>query len=971
MYRFFMTVSARTGRRILLLVLAFLGLLCLTLLGIFQSNWFREWLQAEIFERSGYTVRAAALSYRLPFGIVADSVQLSKARQFELKTARLRASFNPFDLWSSTLGRIEVETPVLQLDIDEIMKAPKSEPTRIALRNLSIRDGTIVVRKGGETLFELPNINVNADNLNLGGQSGVNLRADVPRLNGEAELSLKGQIRDFESQVIVRSKQATGIFSRRTTEPVELLHLRIKMRAPAEQQAEATIESKFDNLVIGAHKLTATLNTQVTMDANFTEANFSGAATIADFPHSVSPVALQFAKGNASANFTGSYSMANKLLIVKAFSLNSHLGKGSGAGEIKFTPQPASVNAKLVLRELPVEIFKAHLPAPLNRWSYQGQGQIELDLQGAWSALTAKGTLQSDKLQIRGDDIAIANAFLVAPFEWTKPALRFKETKIRTEKLTYTPKDRWQAAAEKLQIDATFDYQAKQPLKLNGRVETTGAKFNSPDNTRVGENLNLSGPLQLIVDSEKQTTTVTGRISADNGDILWGKFFGDLKNQKPVLDLDADYIRNQDRLDCRRCNLTFATIGAVEVGGAVERLMENPVLRLRARSASFSPSGFFDFFMRETFKRQYPVLDQLKVAGQMAFQLELQGSLDALNAEGELSLKGGDLSAKSNDWQFGPIALQLPFQVRLAETKATSTGNARAGTLAIERARFAKQTIPAISTTISLADNSLRLHEPIRIAVFSGVVEIGNLFWPDVINDPKKVSFSAETKRLQLQELTEAMNWTRFSGTLTGSIPEVQSVGTTLRTRGEIQAELFGGRLRIGKLEIENPFTALASIKLDAKLDGIQLEQVSKTFAFGRISGILEGTIDDLVLTDGQPAELRANLYSVNRGGEQRISVEALNKITVLSSGQEAGALYGGLASFFDSFRYSKLGFKATLKNDRLTLRGVESQGDKELLVVGSLLPPTVNIVSHTQIIAFSELLRRLERIKTDKPNVK
>ena len=215
------------------------------------------------------------------------------------------------------------------------------------------------------------------------------------------------------------------------------------------------------------------------------------------------------------------------------------------------------------------------------------------------------------------------------------------------------------------------------------------------------------------------------------------------------------------------------------------------------------------------------------------------------------------------------------------------------------------------------------------------------------------------------------MDWPRFSGTMTGSIPEVQSTGTTLRTGGEIQAEVFGGRVRMGRLEIENPFSALASIKLDAKLDNIQLEQVSKTFAFGRISGILEGTIDDLVLTDGQPAELRADLHSVDRGGEQRISVEALNKITVLSSGQEAGALYGGLASFFDSFRYSKLGFKATLKNDRLTLRGVESQGDKEMLVVGSLLPPTVNIVSHTQNIAFSELLRRLERIKSDKPNVK
>ena len=177
--------------------------------------------------------------------------------------------------------------------------------------------------------------------------------------------------------------------------------------------------------------------------------------------------------------------------------------------------------------------------------------------------------------------------------------------------------------------------------------------------------------------------------------------------------------------------------------------------------------------------------------------------------------------------------------------------------------------------------------------------------------------------------------------------------------------------MRMSKLEIENPFSPLASIKLDATLHDIQLQQLSKTFAFGQISGILEGNIADLIITDGQPAQFGADVHSVDRGGEQRISVEALNKITVLSSGQSAGALYGGLAGFFDSFRYSKLGFKAILRNDRLTLRGVETRGNEEYLVVGSLLPPTVNIISHTQTIAFSELVRRLERIKSDKPEIK
>ncbi|HWH77415.1 MAG TPA: hypothetical protein VNT76_08585, partial [Candidatus Binatus sp.] len=502
-------------------------------------------------------------------------------------------------------------------------------------------------------------------------------------------------------------------------------------------------------------------------------------------------------------------------------------------------------------------------------------------------------------------------------------------------------------------------------------LQTTGVKFSSPDSARVGENLNLTGSVQIISDLTDKRTSFNGRLSSDAGELLWGKFFGDLKKQTPTVEIDADYFREQDRLQCRRCALTLASVGRIESIGAIEKLTDAPVLQLRAQSANFSPGGFFDYFLRDNFNRQYPLLEKIALGGQLSFQIALQGKPEALSAAGELSLKGGVVRAKSDDWQIGPIALDLPFQVRLDDAAPASQETPRTGALRIDRIQFANQTVAPVATMISIANNALRFHQPIRLGVFGGEIEITNLFWPDLIKAPKQFSFSAETKRLQLQPLTEGLSWQRFSGSLSGSIPQVQSSGEVLSTVGEIQAELFGGRALIGKLEIDNPYSGLASIKLDAKLAGIQLEQLSQTFEFGRISGILEGSIDNLVMTAGQIAEMSADLHSVDRGGEQRISVEALNKITVLSSGEDAGALYGGLAGWFDSFRYSKLGFKANLKNDRLTLRGVESDGDKELLVVGSFLPPTVNVISHTQNIAFSELMRRLERIKNDKPNVK
>ena len=973
-YRPIMTALPRAGLKLGIVLLVLFILIYGALFFIVRSAKVRTWVQAQLSERSGSEVRVAELRLRPPFNIVAEALEVSKPGELLFTADRLTATISPLDVLSRTLHRVDVEKPVLQLDLQEMMKSPSKTSAKIALRHLNVQDGMIVLKKGEATVFELPNINLAAENLNLGERSGISLRADVPRLNGEAELQMTGQPRNLETEIVIRPKQSQGLFARQKPKDAvpELVRLHAKLHAPESQEADVTIEGKFHDLTIGDGKITGDLDTHMKIDAGWTVAAFSGRAALTDFPKAIHAHALQLPNGKAAANFAGTFALPSKTLSLKTVELSSPFGNGAGEAELRFEPQAHISNAKVIVRKIPLDNFKTLLPPPFNKWMYQGRGQLELNFHGPFDALEVKGIVHSDTLQIRSDSMNVASLAVAAPFEWIKPALRIKEAKLNATRLVYGAKDRWQGSAERMQASASFDFKANEPLKISGQFATAGGKFTSPDNSKVGENLSLSGPFEITFLPGKNSTSVTGKLTAETGEVLWGKFFGDLKTQRPSFEIDGDYFRGVDRLDCRRCNLNLINVGSVDIAGSIEQVTQTPALRLQARSANFSPGGFFDFFLREAFKVKYPVLDNLAVGGQMAFQLQLQGRFDALTADGELSLKAGELRVKPKDWQIGPIVLQLPFQVRLSETQKESTGDPQIGRLSIESARFGKQSVGPVTATVSLSNNALRFHQPIRLGLFGGEIEISNLFWPDAVHDPKQVSFSVEAKRLQLEELTEALNWHPFSGTLTGSIPKVQSTGSLLQTRGDIQAELFGGRARIGKFEIENPFSSLASIKVDAKLNEIQLEQLSKTFEFGRISGILEGSIDDLVLIDRQPSEFRVDLHSVEQSGiEQRISVEAINKITVLSSGENAGALYGGLAGFFDSFRYSKLGFKATLKNDRLTLRGVETRGDQEFLVVGSFLPPTVNIISHTQNIAFSELLRRLERIKSDKSNVK
>ena len=191
--------------------------------------------------------------------------------------------------------------------------------------------------------------------------------------------------------------------------------------------------------------------------------------------------------------------------------------------------------------------------------------------------------------------------------------------------------------------------------------------------------------------------------------------------------------------------------------------------------------------------RQFPVLNKLAVGGELTFQTQLRGSLENLSAGGDLSLKAGELRSRSNDWEVGPIALILPFVIHWAEGKKNRDEQPRTGTLTIGKMRFGETTAGRASATISLFNNELRFHQPIRIVIFGGEIIVGNLFWPDVISQPKQLSFSLDTKRLQLQELTQALDWPSFSGTLTGFIPEVQSIDSTLKPRARFRPSSSAG----------------------------------------------------------------------------------------------------------------------------------------------------------------------------------
>jgi hypothetical protein len=171
--------------------------------------------------------------------------------------------------------------------------------------------------------------------------------------------------------------------------------------------------------------------------------------------------------------------------------------------------------------------------------------------------------------------------------------------------------------------------------------------------------------------------------------------------------------------------------------------------------------------------------------------------------------------------------------------------------------------------------------------------------------------------------------------------------------------------MRVSDISIDNVFTPVASLKSVVEFKDIDLGKLTGTFEFGHISGILEGSVKDLVIVNGQPESFEARIETVKRRGVgQKMSVEALEKISILGTGSSASILKSGIYRFFKEYKYRKMGFRGSLKNDNFLLLGIETEGDKGYIVRGALLPPKVDVISYTQNISFKEMVKRLMRIK-------
>jgi hypothetical protein len=231
-----------------------------------NSDSFRRWLAGELSQRTGYAIGMDNLRLNLPLRLIASGVTAAKDGKRVLSAAKFNVTVTPLDIFAKTIHRVQVEQPVLEIDLAELLKSqPKSETT-IALRNLNIVNGRAVIKTEDGNQIEIPAINLDAQNINLGGQTGIALRAEIPPLDGIADVAIERRDSEFSLHAMVNAKPTAGLLGRAVPANAQpIVTADAALRMPPAQEPTIEIDLKFNQLKLGAKEITGQLKTSAAL----------------------------------------------------------------------------------------------------------------------------------------------------------------------------------------------------------------------------------------------------------------------------------------------------------------------------------------------------------------------------------------------------------------------------------------------------------------------------------------------------------------------------------------------------------------------------------------------------------------------------------------------------------------------------------------------------------------------------------
>ena len=337
-------------------ILAILLFSYIALLATVNSARFQEWLKIDLAERTGYEVAAGQLWLDPLLRLTLTAVTASKASKPVLQAHRISVTFSPMELFSKTIHRLRLEKPTLILDLNELMQATKEPALDISIRHLNIEDGALVLKLDSGNSVDFRSLAMNAENVNLGQATGLNLRADVPWLQGVGEVLITGDGKEKLAKVRVEqppSKALRNLVQPKQRAP-DALEAEIKLSKKDDESLRIAAIGKLNGMMMEGEEFSGHFDLRAALGANRKEADVDANIVATELPPQMRFLPIALPKGTTTLVLEGNFVTADKKLELRSFRLQSPLGDASGTGQVEFIPEVTFSKTKVSLRKVPL-----------------------------------------------------------------------------------------------------------------------------------------------------------------------------------------------------------------------------------------------------------------------------------------------------------------------------------------------------------------------------------------------------------------------------------------------------------------------------------------------------------------------------------------------------------------------------------------------------------------------------------------
>lgn len=412
-------------------------------------------------------------------------------------------------------------------------------------------------------------------------------------------------------------------------------------------------------------------------------------------------------------------------------------------------------------------------------------------------------------------------------------------------------------------------------------------------------------------------------------------------------------------------------------------------LRLAARDLNLG--ALFGTFLQQPLAVISPVFSTARLEGEAGLELRIKSGGSAPRLEGRLDL--GNMAFATEDLVLEGVRLELPLVYDFGKTLPAGeqdrksgvgpgvleldwgVGSAqeapardapdasRRGRLQVSRVQTPLFLLERLDLPVWLAGNTLGLGASLDLPLHGGVLRLGAIQVVEPFSPGFELRCMASLQGVDLGGMTAGP--LVLQGALAGELGEVRLTSESMSVAAGLSGSFFGGELLVDNLRVHRPLTAGRVLGADVRVRGMHLERLSQALDLGDVTGRLDVDIKSLEVAHGQPVAFAMEAVSAPaKGVEQKISLKAVNAISVMGTGQGlSGVGVSMFASFFQSFAYKSIGLACSLRNDVFQIRGLIKDGGVEYLIKK---PPLfgINVVNGNpdNRISFSDMQKRLER---------